>query len=45
MYSKSRSFGSHLCVTAATLSLGFASISLHAQTDTGRVTGIVSTLR
>lgn len=34
-------FTSHACVTAATLSLGFASISLHAQTDTGRVTGVV----
>ena len=42
MNSNFRSFGSHLCVTAATLSLGFASISLHAQTDTGRVTGVVS---
>jgi hypothetical protein len=41
MNTKFRSFGSHLCVTAATLSLGFASITLHAQTDTGRVTGIV----
>ncbi|AFL87537.1 hypothetical protein Terro_1227 [Terriglobus roseus DSM 18391] len=43
MRSKSKSFGSHLYVTAATLSLGFASISVqaHAQTDTGRVTGTV----
>lgn len=41
MNSRFKSFSAHLCVTAATLSLGFASISLHAQTDTGRVTGQV----
>jgi hypothetical protein len=41
MKSKFKSFSSNLCVTAATLSLGFASIAMHAQTDTGRVTGIV----